>query len=244
MSKQYTHVSNYTGYMKIVLALVNNNVERQKILDIPAGNGLLAIKLRESGHDVICADINSEKEDYVFADMSETLPFDDDEFDTVICLEGLEHVLDPAKLISELCRVCRNKGRIVISLPNIQNMYSRFKFMCTGTFYQFPPSLPLYNMKNDEKVDLGHISPLSYVQLRYLFKYYGADILGISGDKYKRKILLPILSPFILLGYLWLKMFKESDPAAGYIDNKNNYLFRSPLLFSRSLILVFEKSNK
>ena len=95
-------------------------------------------------------------------------------------------------------------------------------------------------------MDLGHISisPLSYVQLRYLFKYYGADIFGISGDKYKRKILIPILPPFILLGYLWLKMFKEGALAGEYIDNKNKYLFRSPLLFSRSLILVFKKSNK
>ena len=129
-------------------------------------------------------------------------------------------------------------------MPNIQNMYSRFQFMCTGTFYQFRPLLPSCNIKNDGKVDLGHISPLSYVQLRYLFKYYGADILGISGDKYKRKILLPILSPFILLGYLWLKMFKKSDLVAEYIDNKNNHLFRLPLLFSRSLILFLEKSNK
>jgi SAM-dependent methyltransferase len=241
MPKQYSHVSNFTGYSRIVLGIVNNNLERQKILDIPAGNGLLAIKLRESGHDVICADINREKKDYVFADMSETLPFDDEEFDTVICLEGLEHLLEPAKLISELCRICKNKGRIIVSLPNIQNMYSKFQFMCTGTFYQFPPLLPLCNIKNEEKMDLGHISPLSYVQLRYLFKYYGGDILSISGDKYKRKVLLPILSPFILLGYLWFKMFKEDTLAGTCIDNKGKYLFRLPLLFSRSLILVFEK---
>jgi len=244
MQKEFSHVSNFTGYMKIVFELVNNNIERQKILDIPAGNGLLAIKLRESGYDVICADINSEKEDYVFADMSEILPFDDEEFDTVICLEGIEHVLEAAKLIYELCRVCKNKGRIIISLPNIQNMYSRFQFMCTGTFYQFPPSLPSYNMKNDEKVDLGHISAISYVQMRYLFKYYGADLLDISGDKYKRKILLPILSPFILLGYFWLMMFKESNLEAVYIDSEKSNLFKLPLLFSRSLILIFEKRIK
>ena len=226
--------------MKIVFKLVNDHIKQQKILDIPAGNGLLAARLRESGHNVICADINSEKEDYILADMSETLPFDDKEFDTVICLEGIEHVLEPAKLIAELCRICKNKGRIIISLPNIQNMYSRFQFMCTGTFYQFRLLLPSGNAKNDDKVDLGHISPLGYVQLRYLFKYYGADILAVSGDGCKKRFLLPMLSPFILFGYFWLKMFKkESDLVAECIDNKNNHLFRLPLLFSRSLILVF-----
>lgn len=240
--EKFSHVSNFTDYMKIVLKLVNNNFERQRILDIPAGNGLLAIKLRESGHEVVCADINEEKKDYVFADMAETLPFDDEEFDTVICMEGLEHVLEPSKLISELCRICKRKGRVIISLPNIQNMYSRFQFMCTGTFFQFSPLLPVHR-KDSEKMDLGHISSLSFVQLRYLFKHYGANILDISGDKYKRKILLPILSPFILIGYFWFKTFKEGKTAgATYkLGKEKSYFFRLPLLFSRSLILVFEK---
>lgn len=82
MQRKYSHVPNFTEYMKKVFKLVNNNTECQKILDIPAGNDLLAMKLRESGHDVICANINNEKEDYVFADMSEPLPFNDEEFDS------------------------------------------------------------------------------------------------------------------------------------------------------------------
>ncbi len=242
--KKYTHVSNFTGYMRKAFQIVNNNIHpKQKILDVPAGNGLLARKLRKVGHEVVCADINHEKEDYVYADMSESLPFDDEEFDTVICLEGIEHVLEPSKLISELCRVCKKQGRIVISLPNIQNMYSRLQFMCTGTFYQFPPSLPSYNKKNDEKLDLGHVSPLSYTQLRYQFKYFGADMLQIAGDKYKRKILLPFLSPFILIGYFWLRKFKKIDLEGGCVDNKQSNLFKLPLLFSRSLIIVFEKKQ-
>ena len=110
-AKKYSHVSNFTEYMQIVFEFVNNNIERQKILDIPAGNGLLAIKLRESGHNVICADINSEKEDYIFADMSETLPFDDEEFDTIICLEGLEHVIEPAKSILNYVAFARTKAK-------------------------------------------------------------------------------------------------------------------------------------
>lgn len=235
--KTYSHVSNFTGYMKIVLESFMNTAGKLKILDIPAGNGLLAEKLREAGHDVVCADINREKEDYVFADMMETLPFSDGQFDAVICLEGIEHVIEPAKLISELCRVCKDRGKIVVSLPNIQNMYSRLQFMCTGTFYQFPPSLPpgKKTSKNGGKADLGHISPLGYVQLRYLFKYQGAELINIAGDRYKRKVLLPFLSPFILLGYFWLKTFRGSD-------NKN--LFGLPLLFSRSLILFFEKGQE
>ena len=46
MSKQYSHAPNFTGHMKIVFEIVNNRLERQKILDIPVGNGLLAVKLK------------------------------------------------------------------------------------------------------------------------------------------------------------------------------------------------------
>ncbi|MCD4719849.1 MAG: class I SAM-dependent methyltransferase [Desulfobacula sp.] len=87
------------------------------------------------GHKVVCADINKENTDFVFADMSQPLSFKDNEFDIVICMEGIEHVLEPVRLISELCRICKAKGKIFITTPNIQNMYSRFQFLCTGTFY-------------------------------------------------------------------------------------------------------------
>ncbi|MCP4723516.1 MAG: class I SAM-dependent methyltransferase [bacterium] len=242
--RKFSHVSNFTGYMQIVFNIVTGRKEKQKILDVPAGNGLLAEKLRDCGHEVICGDINSEKEHYVFTDMEETLPFDDGEFDTVICLEGIEHVLEPAKLISELCRISKNKGRIVISLPNIQNLFSRYLFLCTGSLYQFPPVVPL-NMEDGEKVDRGHISSLSYIQLHHLFGYFGARVIQISGDRYKRKILIPILMPFIIIGYLWIKLFKDKDQKDN-IDEINKVkrdLFKMPLLYSRSLILVFEKNS-
>lgn len=234
MTKKFSHVANFTGYMKVVADIITSKSDKQKILDIPAGNGLLAAQLRGSGHEVICADINREKPDYIYADMSETLPFADHTFDTVICMEGLEHLIQPATLISELCRICKPGGRIIISLPNIQNMYSRLQFMCTGTFYQFSPILPDSRVK-EEKIDLGHISSLSYVQLRYLFKYFGAMVTQVSGDKYKRKFLLPLLLPFIGIGYIWSQSVSKEQSL------NIPFLFKKELLFSRSLIITFEK---
>ncbi|MBU0655717.1 MAG: methyltransferase domain-containing protein [Gammaproteobacteria bacterium] len=220
--------------MKVVLQIILAKGGQQRILDIPAGNGLLAQKLREHGHTVICGDINEEQEHYIFADMSGTLPFQNGEFDTVVCMEGIEHVITPSLLVSELCRICKPGGRIILSLPNIQNLYSRLQFMCSGTFYQFPPFLPEAHHKT-EKVDLGHISSLSYVQLRYLFSYFGAKVTHVSGDKYKRKFLTPILLPFVAIGWLWFKVARkpdETDPAL--FSNRK-------LLLSRSLIMVLEK---
>jgi 2-polyprenyl-3-methyl-5-hydroxy-6-metoxy-1,4-benzoquinol methylase len=44
------------------------------------------------------------------------LPFEDDSFDLVLCLEVLEHIADPAPALAELSRVCR--GDIVLSVPS------------------------------------------------------------------------------------------------------------------------------
>lgn len=46
----------------------------------------------------------------------DSLPFEDDSFDLVLCLEVLEHVRDPGTALTELARVCSD--RVVISVPD------------------------------------------------------------------------------------------------------------------------------
>ena len=49
------------------------------------------------------------------ADLTD-LPFEEDSFDLVFCLEVLEHIPDPAPALKELARVCR--GDLVLSVPS------------------------------------------------------------------------------------------------------------------------------
>lgn len=242
--KDFSHVGNFTDYMEVVLRMFEGREDGQKTLDIPAGNGLLAARLRERGHHVVCADINREKPDYVLADMNERLPFAEGEFDAVVCLEGLEHTLDPAALIGELCRVTRPGGRVILSLPNIQNVYSRLKFLCTGFFYQFSPwgSFP---RARDEKKDRGHVSSLTYLQLRYLFGYHGARLVALGGDRWKKKWLIPLLLPALAVGWVWARAElsrQKTSPPDSCRDMLRD-LFSPSLLFSRSLVLVFRKGE-
>ena len=238
--KAYSHVSNFTDYMQIVYQLARENRNRMKVLDMPAGNGLLSEKLRSEGHEVISADINKERKDYIYVDMEAKLPFQDNEFDLIICLEGIEHVVNPTKLISELCRICKTNGRIIISTPNIQNCYSRFVFLFTGHFFQFRAENCNFQSK-ENKIDRGHISPLAYFQLRYLFKEYGLTLKKVSGDKIKRKILMPLYLIIILVGYIFesILFFKSKRKKEFSLIKKD--MFSKPVLFSRSLIMVFEK---
>jgi len=243
-TRDFSHVGNFTDYMEIVFHLLASEKGRCRILDIPAGKGLLADRLAALGHEVVCADINRERPQYVFADMNEALPFADAEFGAVICTEGLEHTLDPSALIAELCRVTRPAGRIILSVPNIQNVFSRLKFLCTGFFYQFSPWGSFPRARGEQK-DRGHISSLSYLQLRYLFGYNGARLVAVAGDRWKKKWLIPLLLPVIALGWIWARIELARQPAAARQEGLAMLrdLFSPPALFGRSLVLVFQKAD-
>jgi SAM-dependent methyltransferase len=244
LSTDYSHVANFTGYMARVFALVCDGPPRQRVLDLPAGNGLLSERLRALGHDAVCADINRAQPGYVYADLNARLPFADGEFDTVLCLEGLEHVLDPQALIGELCRVTKAGGRVIISTPNIQNAFSRLQFLCTGFFHQYGPWMSR-QLAPGEARDRGHIAPMSYLQLRYHLALHGAHVERVDGDKWKRKILLPFLVPFLLWGRVWARLIMRREPDADPRECAEVFahMWSAPLLFSRSLIVVGRKKS-
>jgi ubiquinone/menaquinone biosynthesis C-methylase UbiE len=97
----------------------------QRVLDVAAGSGNVAIRAAEAGADVVASDITPEnldagrKEaeglgvalDWVEAD-AQALPFGDDEFDVVTSSFGAIFAPDHQKVADELLRVCRPGGTI------------------------------------------------------------------------------------------------------------------------------------
>ncbi len=241
--KTYSHVANFTGYMKAVAQHFSERPKGLTILDLPAGNGLLADALRDMGHTVVCGDINRERSDYQYVDMAAPLPFPDGELDAVICLEGLEHMVNPVQLIAEFVRVTRAGGEIVVSTPNVMSLYSRLHQLFTGVPYQFNPAL-VPEIDPRTAADRGHVFPLSYYQLRFLFGQYGAHVKVALGDRYKKKALMPFY--LALLPFAWIAswLFFTRGGDARYAQRNDELLkqaFSPPLLFSRSLVLVLEK---
>lgn len=239
--KEFTHVDNFTGYMKIVNSIVLKTGRSDlSILDIPAGNGLLADSFRKHGHKVTCADINSERKDFDYINMEQKLPYNDETFDVVSCLEGIEHTIDPHLVISELCRITKPNGFIILSMPNVQSFYSRLKFLFTGIFYGFEPENPRH--PKGRMIDRGHISPVSLVQLTYLFGEYDFKPQLVTGDKIKKKILFPFYAILYIINVLSLlfRSIKTDDTDLKFLF-KHLRSFRC--MMSRSIIGVFGKSK-
>jgi SAM-dependent methyltransferase len=64
----------------------------------------LADHAKEQGRNVVRGDLHN-------------LPFDSASFELVFCRHTLEHVMEPMKAMSELVRVCKPGGLVLITLP-------------------------------------------------------------------------------------------------------------------------------
>lgn len=53
------------------------------------------------------------------------LPYEDDMFDTVVCIATLEFVFDPIRLIREMRRVLKPKAQLILQLGNIASWRNR-----------------------------------------------------------------------------------------------------------------------
>lgn len=102
-----------------------------KILDIGSADGTFSKIILDSskadivvGIDVLPQSVvyakkrfaRSKKMSFRVADAHE-LPFKDKEFNAVFCLETLEHVENPGKVVAEMNRVLRDNGYILVLVP-------------------------------------------------------------------------------------------------------------------------------
>jgi SAM-dependent methyltransferase len=104
-----------------------------RILDVGAGEGALVERYRERGWDVLGVDSAYESTNVRRADLL-ALPFDSGAFDQALCLDVLEHVslLDQPRALSEIARVLKPGGGLLLSVPNLAHLHSRIRFLFSG----------------------------------------------------------------------------------------------------------------
>ena len=105
-----------------------------KVLDIGCYDGyflstLDGIESYGIDNDIEALKIASNKVNFAIShDISnKQLPFAKDSFDFVVCMEVLEHLKDPDKLMVEIRRVVKAFGTVLISIPNENTIWHRFK---------------------------------------------------------------------------------------------------------------------
>lgn len=105
----------------------------RRVLDVGCGVGYGAALLKQAGAaEVVAVDVaeavievaRQEVPEGVLCEVADarSLPYGDGSFDLVVCLETIEHVEDPDRVLDELARVVRRDGLLLISSPN-RNRY-------------------------------------------------------------------------------------------------------------------------
>lgn len=107
--------NNYKFLLNKRYDFIKNNLgENSLSLEIGAGKSYL-----DDFEDVkiVKSDIQINKNINIVLD-SHQIPFKDKVFDNVICINSIHHFSDPVKAFSEIIRVLKSKGKIVIIEPN------------------------------------------------------------------------------------------------------------------------------
>ena len=118
-------------------------VRGRKALDVGCGDGArYGARVRASGVEIHGVDISevavaSARErgiDARVASLTEPLPHGDASFDVAICLEVLEHLVNPAVVTREIARILRPGGLALLSVPNSAFWTTRVELMFSGRF--------------------------------------------------------------------------------------------------------------
>jgi len=118
------------SYLRAYITLVTRySRSKKRILELGCGNGLSAHLLNKQGYWVVGTDISpfflsdtaqwhDEGLKYIACDALE-LPFGDESFDVVCSNELIEHVPDARQTLSEMVRVVKKGGLVIIAGPNL-----------------------------------------------------------------------------------------------------------------------------
>jgi len=147
---KYVFEADNLGYKdKKILSFLEGNTFEKKVLDIGPGTGRWLQFMRSQGADFLGAiDISQEalKRVELLCDKTQkanlefdSFDFEDSFFDIVVSFEVLEHLNEPYKFISEIKRVTKKGGFILLSLPNLISFISRIRLI----FGLLPPVMSM-----------------------------------------------------------------------------------------------------
>ena len=127
----------------VILRLAGQGRGR-RLLDVGAAHGYLAGELRSQGFRVTGLEADSvlgeeaakHCDEFLLLDLDGPLPRFTQPFDLMIFVDVLEHLKDPKAVLCEFARHLSDNGEVIISLPNVANIYVRLNLLFGRFDYQ------------------------------------------------------------------------------------------------------------
>jgi SAM-dependent methyltransferase len=175
-----------------------SNQKRGKVLDAPAGYGLLSMFFKKMGFEVTCGEIEPEIFQVpdlkcIYVDLNRKIDAGNDTFDYICCVDGLEHMTDPYRAVQEFSRVLKPEGYGIFTIPNYSNIEKRFKFFWFG-FLTHPADMEKLIRSGSILFNL-HNSPLTITLLDLIFAINGLEVEKIMRNAVKKRqyFFLPVV---------------------------------------------------
>ncbi len=106
-------------------------IKGKKVLDVGFGSGGVSIAFNKAGAAVVGVDVEPDLKpiaqknafyhganiDFIVYEGRE-LPFGNDSFDYIVCCSVFEHMSFPQRMMSEMLRVLKPEGKMLLTLPN------------------------------------------------------------------------------------------------------------------------------
>lgn len=197
-----------------------NNPKNLKILDVGCGTGALMKELSIYG-EVYGVDFSDQAIDFcksrginnVQKSGIEKIPHPDNYFDIVLALDVLEHIPDDMTGLSEIHRVLKPGGSVIIFVPT-------FKFLWGVT-------------------DVISQHYRRYTKPELLSKVQKTDFKVVYSSYFNFFLFFPIYFSRLIVKIFKIKLKTENDTGAGFVNNFLYHLFHLEVYILSKLIFPF-----
>ncbi len=219
-------------------------------LDLGAGAGGLLARVRDRfGVGTTCACDYTEAlmglpgQRVDVADLNrEPLPYANDRFALVTCVETIEHLERYRETVREVFRVLRPGGLAVFTTPNVLNLKSRLRYLTTGFANLFGPLAVREGAIHDTG---GHINPVGWFYLAHALLDAGFVGPSASVDRWQRSAYVPFALFYLPIRILAARAWRKEAGKFRTLTPANRPLLASinspDLLLGRTLVVAARK---
>lgn len=184
--------------LQIISALKN----KKTFLDAGCGNGKFMLALRQIRPDLILKGVDYSRREVMEAkkhglavsqmNFEEGIKLKSNSFDIVYAGEIIEHLYNPDLFLSEINRILKKDGYVIITTPNLLAWFNRILALCGIQPLFLEPSTKsklvgsgiLARLKK-ESTPVGHVRIFTLQALKDLLAMNGFSIINIKGNPYQ-----------------------------------------------------------
>jgi len=143
-------------------------IKSGKFLDLACGNCQLLDYAKSKGCEVVGIDINPQRNEIIKHNLNNPLPFQNELFDIVACIDSLEHVKNVSQVFTEVYRVLKSGGIFIVTVPNTK-WYKNHNHI---SYFTYKYMLQLIKYSGFEILGERHYVEIPKIHKRFVFKWF------------------------------------------------------------------------